>query len=95
MSCAVGCRLGSDPAWLWLEATAPIGPLALEPPYAASAALKAKKKKKSIFKVKSRPNTVSMGKSKEAEMNVNSLQLCLHRYASTRPTCKVYSPEFY
>ena len=38
----VGCRRGSDPAllWLWcrLVATAPIQPLAWEPPYAAGAA---------------------------------------------------------
>ena len=42
VNCGVGCRLGSDPAllWLWLRpvATAPIGPLAWEPPYAAGAA---------------------------------------------------------
>ena len=43
MSCGVGCRLGLDPMllWLWrgLEATALIGPLAWEPPYAAGVAL--------------------------------------------------------
>ena len=42
MSCGVGCRRGSDPALLWLwrrpVPTAPIGPLAWEPPYAAGAA---------------------------------------------------------
>jgi len=42
VSCGVGCRLGSDLAllWLWrrLVATAPIQPLAWEPPYAAGAA---------------------------------------------------------
>jgi len=42
VSCGVGCRRGSDPAllWLWrrLVATAPIQPLAWEPPYAARAA---------------------------------------------------------
>ena len=42
MSCGVGRRHGSDPAllWLWrrLAATAPIRPLAWEPPYAAGAA---------------------------------------------------------
>ena len=42
MSCGVGCRRSSYPAllWLWcrLPATAPIGPLAWEPPYAAGAA---------------------------------------------------------
>ena len=39
VSCGVGCRRGSDPALLWLwhrpMATAPIRPLAWEPPYAA------------------------------------------------------------
>jgi len=42
VSCGVGCRSGSDPALLWLwrrpVATAPIRPLAWEPPYAAGAA---------------------------------------------------------
>ena len=42
MSCGVGCRRGLDPALLWLwrrpVATAPIQPLAWEPPYAAGAA---------------------------------------------------------
>ena len=48
MSCGVGCRLGLDPKLLWLwcrpVATALIRPLAWEPPYAASVALKRKKK---------------------------------------------------
>ena len=47
MSCGVGCRLGLDLAllWLWTKpvATAPIGPLAWEPPYAAGVALKRQK----------------------------------------------------
>ena len=42
LSCGVGCRHGSDPMLLWLwrrpVATAPIQPLAWEPPYAAGAA---------------------------------------------------------
>ena len=42
VSCGVGRRRGSDPTllWLWrrLVATAPIRPLAWEPPYAAGAA---------------------------------------------------------
>ena len=42
MSGGVGCRRGSDPALLWLwrrqVATAPIHPLAWEPPNAAGAA---------------------------------------------------------
>ena len=47
MSCGVGHRRGSDHAllWLWLRpaATAPIRPLAWEPPYAEGAGLKRKK----------------------------------------------------
>ena len=50
MSCGVGCRHSLDPALLWLwhrpEATAPIGPLAWEPPYAAGAALEMAKRHK-------------------------------------------------
>ena len=40
MSCGVGRRRGSDPAWLWYRpaATAPTGPLTWEPPYAVGAA---------------------------------------------------------
>ena len=58
MSCGAGCRRDSDPVvlWLWrgLEATAPIRPLALEPPYAAGAAQEMakreeKRKKKEKF----------------------------------------------
>ena len=55
VSCGVGCRPGSDPEFLWLwrrpAATAPIRPLAWEPPYAAGAAqqmAKDKKKKNTI-----------------------------------------------
>jgi len=44
MSCGVGRRYSLDAALLWLQrrlaATALIGPLAWEPPYAAEAALK-------------------------------------------------------
>ena len=47
MSCGEVCRHGSDLAllWLWcrLEAPAPIGPLAWEPPYASGVALKKEK----------------------------------------------------
>ena len=50
MSFGVGCRRGSDPTLLWLwcrpVATAPIRPLAWEPPHAMGAALdKAKQNK--------------------------------------------------
>ena len=47
VSCGVGHRRGSDLVLLWLwrgpAATAPIRPLAWEPPYAAGAALKRQK----------------------------------------------------
>jgi len=53
MSCGVGYRHGLDPVllWLWhrLVATAPIGPLAREPPYAAGVALKKTKRQKKMF----------------------------------------------
>ena len=49
MSCGIGRRYGSDLALLWLwhrpAAIDLIRPLAWEPAYAASAALKSKKKK--------------------------------------------------
>ena len=49
MSCGVGHRHGSDPAWLWLwhrpGSTAPIRPLAWEPPYVVGVALEKEKKK--------------------------------------------------
>ena len=50
MSCGVGRRHGLDLMWLWLwpAAVALIGPLAWEPPYAMSVALKKKKKRKKI-----------------------------------------------
>ena len=50
MSCGIGHRCGLDPVLLWpwhrLEATALIGPLAWETPYAASAALEKREGKK-------------------------------------------------
>ena len=57
VSCGVGHRCGSDPVLLWLwrrpAATAPIGPLAREPPYVAGAAQeKAKRQKKNKNKNK-------------------------------------------
>ena len=51
MSCGPGCRRSWDPVLLWLRhrqvATALIGPLAWEPPYAVGVVLeKAKRQKK-------------------------------------------------
>ena len=52
MSCGIGHRLdlGPELLWLWprLAATALIRPLALELPYAVGAALRGKKKKKTL-----------------------------------------------
>ena len=52
VSCGVGCRRSSDIKLLWLwrrpVATAPIRPLAWEPPYAAGAAQRNNKKDKKI-----------------------------------------------
>ena len=52
MSCGIGHSRGSNLALLWLwcrqEATAPIGPLAWEPPYAAGVAIEKDKDKKKI-----------------------------------------------
>ena len=53
MSCGVGRRHGSDLALLWLwcrpVATAPIRPLAWEPPYAMGVALEKTKDQKKII----------------------------------------------
>ena len=45
MSCAVGCRHGSDLALLWPAAVASNGPLAWEPSYATNETLKSQKKR--------------------------------------------------
>ena len=56
MSCGVGRGHGLDPVLLWLwsrpASTAPIGPLAWDPPYAASVALKKQKERKKKHKAK-------------------------------------------
>ena len=52
MSSGVGHRCGSDPVlWLWCRppATALIGPLAWELPYAVGIALKTKQTKKTMY----------------------------------------------
>ena len=73
MSCGVGCRLGPDPALLWLwhrpAAAAPIRPLAWEPPYAVGAAqeiatTKDKKDKKKKKKKKRRKKKKKKQKKK-------------------------------
>ena len=56
MSCVVGPRRGLDPTLLWLwrrpVTTAPIGPLAWEPLYAAGVALEKAKRQKIKIKNK-------------------------------------------
>ena len=56
VSYGVGRRRSSDPALLWLwrrpAATAPIRPLAWEPPYAVGAALEKAKRQKIKIKMK-------------------------------------------
>ena len=51
MSCGVGCRCGLDLVLLWyrLAAATPIQPLAWEPPYAVSVALKGQTNKQTAF----------------------------------------------
>ena len=60
MDCGVGCRHGSDPTLLWLwrrpAATAPIRPLAWEPPYAVEAALEKAKRQKKKKKKSEKPS---------------------------------------
>ena len=68
MSCGVGCRLCLDPAllWLWrrLAATAPMRPLAWEPPYAVRAAQEmAKRQKKKKEKKKEKRNHLTQGQA--------------------------------
>jgi len=69
MTCGVGHRCGSDPTLLWLwrrpVATAPIRPLAGEPPYAKGAALEKGKKIENKNIMKQRFHNV----------NVSSVQL--------------------
>ena len=70
MSCGnVGRRRGSDPTLLWLwcrpAATAPIRPLAWEPPYAAGVALEKTKRQKLRTKPKKH-------QSSRAQMNPRS-----------------------
>ena len=61
MSCGVGRRHGQDPALLWLwyrpAATAPIGPVAWEPPYAVGVALEIAKKTKKKEREREREKT--------------------------------------
>ena len=78
MSCGVGCRLSSDPTLLCLlcrpAATAPIGPIAWEPPYALGAALKKKKDKNYNIPFAKR-GTVILEELEERTKEVNHLNI--------------------
>ena len=85
MRCGVGCRCGSDPAFLWLwyrpATTAPMQPLAWELPYAADVVLKRqkkKKKKKEKKKERKKENCSASGKKKKKtylpKKNVSSMR---------------------
>ena len=67
MSCGVGHRCDLDPVLLWLwhspAAVALTQPLAWEPPYAMSVALKSKKKKKKKKKLTPKRSKVKEGHS--------------------------------
>ena len=78
MSCGVGCRRGLDPMllWLWcrLAATAPIGPLAWEPPYATGAAqemAKRQKKKKKYMHLCIQSSTIYNSQEMEKNLNIH------------------------
>ena len=72
MSCGVGCRRASHPALLWWRpaATAPIRPLAWEPPYATGGAQEMAKrqkqkqtnKKRTLEEIKEQKNTYEIYK---------------------------------
>ena len=80
MSCGVGCRRGLDPVLLWpwhrLVATAPIRPLAWEPPYAAGVALEmAKRQKKKKKKERKKERRKERKKEKERKEEKNSISM--------------------
>ena len=74
MNCGAGCRGGSDLALLWLwcrpVATAPIQPLAWEPPYAAGAAQEVATITTTTTTTK-RQKTKDKKKKKKKERNTN------------------------
>src|SRR5512145_2760134 len=78
VSCGVGCRRGSDPALLWLwrrpVATAPIQPLAWEPPYAAGAA-------QAIATITTTTTTTKTKKDKKKKNKNKQLRNCkIHKH---------------
>lgn len=86
MSCGVGCRRGSDPAllglWCRRAAVAPIGPLTWDPPYAAGAPLKKRKRENEIFvqfQRTSPQNTHHLQKEKELPIVENLTDITFYK----------------
>ena len=80
MSCGTGCRCSLDPALLWvwhrLVATAPIQPLAWEPPYAMGAVLEKEKRQKKKERIRRRINELM-------ELYISDLARKCHRRTSS------------
>ena len=96
MSCGVGCGQGSDLVLLWLwcrpAAAAPIRPLAWEPHYATSAALKKRQKKKRLWYNSQKRATWEEGYEQLKEVSsdelVSSVSYCSHTHCDTH--CSVF-----
>ena len=85
VSCGVGHRHGSDPALLWLwhrpTATAPIRPLAWEPPYAKGEGLeKAKRQNKQTNKRPSSKLKSSTGSVKDITKRMKRMTFMIYDY---------------
>jgi len=98
VSCGVGCRCGLDLVllrlWCRLVATAPIRPLAWEPPCAMSVALenterqKKKKKKKGLEKIFEREVT---GSGIDQTPTIDSFKSYIHDHETSFPNNKPHA----
>ena len=90
MSCDVGHRCGSDPALLWLwrrpTATAPIQPLAWEPPYAVGVAQENGKKTKKKKKMGMLKAVTSWGSAEGGGFEDHSDEIMFAKYPDTVPS---------
>ena len=95
MSCGVGPRCGWDPTLLWLwyrpVASAQIGPLAWDPPYATGAALKTKgKTNKRTYETQNLRNSYSFQVTYEILTKMD--HMLGHKASLKSQFCKMYSP---